>query len=56
MNAHDRCDGCGARAVVEVVHVEAGHLMFCGHHYHKLHQALTAQGFNPVEEEELTPA
>jgi hypothetical protein len=55
MNAHDRCDSCSAQAVVEVRRGDQ-RLMFCGHHYHQHHAALTAQGFEPVEEEELTPA
>lgn len=32
MNAHDRCDRCGAQAYV-VVTVNNGPLMFCSHHY-----------------------
>ena len=31
LTAADRCDRCGARAVV-LVELEAGELMFCGHH------------------------
>jgi hypothetical protein len=37
MNAHDRCDRCGARAVVTVMFGEDHHLelMFCAHHAKK---------------------
>ena len=31
LTAHDRCDRCGAQAYVRVG-LEAGELLFCGHH------------------------
>lgn len=34
LNANDRCDRCGARALV-LVQGDVGELMFCGHHYMK---------------------
>lgn len=34
LKAQDRCDGCGAPALV-LVQGESGELMFCGHHYSK---------------------
>jgi hypothetical protein len=35
LSVHDRCDGCGAQAYVQVKGV-SGELMFCGHHYNKV--------------------
>jgi hypothetical protein len=32
LTLNDRCDGCGAAALVKVSGV-SGELMFCGHHY-----------------------
>lgn len=34
LKAQDRCDRCGARALV-LVQGSVGELMFCGHHYTK---------------------
>jgi hypothetical protein len=31
----DRCDSCGAEALVQVTGLSGG-LMFCGHHYNKI--------------------
>jgi hypothetical protein len=31
----DRCDSCGAEALVQVTGLN-GDLMFCGHHYNKI--------------------
>ena len=31
----DRCDSCGAEALVQVTGL-SGDLMFCGHHYNKI--------------------
>jgi len=31
----DRCDACGAEALVKVVGI-SGELLFCGHHYNKI--------------------
>lgn len=35
LKATDRCDSCGAEALVQVTGL-AGDLMFCGHHYNKI--------------------
>jgi hypothetical protein len=35
LTVQDRCDTCGARALVLVKGV-SGSLMFCGHHYNKI--------------------
>lgn len=32
LDAHDRCDRCGAQAYVKVIG-QVGELLFCGHHY-----------------------
>jgi hypothetical protein len=32
LNAADRCDRCGAAAVVRAVLPTGGELLFCGHH------------------------
>ena len=32
LTAADRCDRCGARAVVRAVLASGGSLVFCGHH------------------------
>ena len=34
LTLNDRCDSCGAAALVKVSGV-SGELMFCGHHYNK---------------------
>lgn len=43
MDKFDRCDRCGAQAFVEVT-LEAGVLMFCGHHFAKHEDALVLSG------------
>ena len=35
LKATDRCDSCGAEALVQVTGID-GDLMFCGHHYNKI--------------------
>jgi hypothetical protein len=35
LKATDRCDSCGAEALVQVTGID-GILMFCGHHYNKI--------------------
>jgi hypothetical protein len=32
LNAQDRCDRCGAQALVRAVLPGGGELLFCGHH------------------------
>ena len=32
MTGHDRCDRCGAAAMVRAVLPSGGELLFCGHH------------------------
>lgn len=40
----DRCDSCGAQALVRVL-LAFSDLLFCGNHYRRHADALTAQGF-----------
>jgi hypothetical protein len=35
LKATDRCDSCGAEALVQVTGIN-GDLLFCGHHYNKI--------------------
>lgn len=35
LKATDRCDACGAEALVQVTSLN-GDLLFCGHHYNKI--------------------
>lgn len=35
LSPKDRCDSCGAEALVQVTGLN-GDLMFCGHHYNKI--------------------
>lgn len=35
LKATDRCDSCGAEALVQVTGLN-GDLLFCGHHYNKI--------------------
>ena len=35
LKATDRCDRCGAEALVQVTGI-SGDLLFCGHHYNKI--------------------
>lgn len=35
LRATDRCDSCGAEALVQVTGLN-GDLLFCGHHYNKI--------------------
>lgn len=39
LTAHDRCDLCGAQAMVKAV-MQAGDLLFCGHHGRKFRTQL----------------
>jgi hypothetical protein len=41
--ATDRCDSCGAQALVRVTFL-TGTLLFCRHHARKNHEALARQG------------
>lgn len=47
----DRCDVCGAQAYVRVTGV-TGSLDFCGHHYTKHEQKLSAFAFDIIDERE----
>lgn len=49
LNAKDRCDSCGAQALVWV-NMLAGDLQFCGHHYAKNEEALKAFVIEVVDE------
>jgi len=44
----DRCDACGAAAVV-LVNLAAGSLLFCGHHYDKHEAALIWQALEVLD-------
>jgi hypothetical protein len=35
LTAQDRCDSCGAEALVKVSGI-TGEILFCGHHYNKI--------------------
>jgi len=50
MDATNRCDRCGAQALVMVL-MEASELLFCNHHAHKYQTALLAQGGLIVEDD-----
>jgi hypothetical protein len=53
----DICDKCGAQALFKAEKIDGAALMFCGHHYHDYHEALTQQGFiTTAIQEELEPA
>ena len=41
LDARDRCDACTAQAYVRV-YLESGVLDFCGHHYNKFGNRITA--------------
>jgi hypothetical protein len=44
--AGDRCDRCGARAMIRVASLASGaDVQFCGHHYSRYEVALVQQGF-----------
>lgn len=44
LTAMDRCDRCGAQALVQVLFVTAGsELLFCNHHFVKHADAIGAQ-------------
>lgn len=48
LTSADRCDKCVAQAYIRVSHTEGFDLYFCGHHYNKYGEALSAQGFSIV--------
>jgi hypothetical protein len=53
LTALDRCDRCGARAVVHVEHSSWDHhLLFCGHHFNAHEEALSALEAFVVDERE----
>ena len=48
----DRCDRCGAAAVVQFSHMANNtDLLFCGHHATKFMDAITSQGFVVIEDD-----
>lgn len=47
----DRCDACGAQALVRVRGV-SGELLFCGHHYTKNEAALIEFAYEILDERE----
>ena len=47
----DRCDKCGAQAYVRVTGV-TGSLDFCGHHYTRYQEKLSAFAFETIDERE----
>lgn len=51
LTAADRCDRCGARALVRVV-LLSGDLYFCGHHYHAHEVALLIHGVHVYDHDE----
>jgi ribosomal protein L37E len=40
LNAHDRCDRCGAQAYLRVILASGGELLFCAHHGKKYEERL----------------
>lgn len=57
MDAHDRCDACGAQALARVrSELTLKELLFCGHHLNKYETALDAQRFWVVSRKELEAA
>lgn len=49
LTAADRCDRCGAQALVCVV-LDSGELLFCGHHAKAYEQKLRTQAVDWVDE------
>ena len=51
LTLNDRCDSCGAAALVKVSGV-SGELMFCGHHYkkHENSEAMKKFAFEVIDE------
>jgi hypothetical protein len=45
LKATDRCDSCGAEALVKVTGIN-GDLLFCGHHYNKIMD--NKEGYNKM--------
>lgn len=41
---HDRCDACGAQALVATTMPTGSELLFCGHHYRVSADGLAASG------------
>lgn len=42
--SHDRCDACGAQALVLTTMSTGSELLFCGHHYRANADGLAASG------------
>jgi hypothetical protein len=53
LTAENRCDRCSARAVVMTVMFGGSSLLWCGHHYDKYEQALSANGATVTRDERL---
>jgi len=49
LTASDRCDRCGAQALVRVV-LTSGELLFCGHHAKAYEDALRQRSVDWVDE------
>lgn len=51
LTLNDRCDSCGAAALVKVSGV-SGELLFCGHHYnkHENSEAMKKFAFEVIDE------
>jgi hypothetical protein len=50
----DRCDSCGAEAFVQATMASGYELLFCGHHFTKNEDVLTAQGATVTIDERHT--
>lgn len=50
--ANDRCDGCGAQALVLATHAEHTDLLFCRHHYKASRDHLMDEGWALIEDYE----
>jgi ribosomal protein S27AE len=48
----DRCDRCGARAIMLASHDDFGELMFCGHHRKEYKDILLDEGWTITEDYE----
>ncbi|HEX8495708.1 MAG TPA: hypothetical protein VF661_00825 [Actinomycetales bacterium] len=48
---HDRCDACGAQALVLVTMRSGSDLLFCGHHYRGNEVGLAAAGATVAADE-----
>ncbi|MEY3737066.1 MAG: hypothetical protein RLZZ251_782 [Actinomycetota bacterium] len=56
LNAHDRCDRCGAQAYVRAVMSNGFELLFCGHHAKKYQEGLSSSATRIDDETERLTA